>query len=87
MDDLDPPQVYGQHINAEISSQINDSKQMLLSILSITPQKGSGGGGGSTGGVIKLIRDLQEKVPELIDYFRLKQKLRGDENPLNIVLL
>lgn len=37
MDDLDPPQVYGQHINAEISSQINDSKAMLYSILSITP--------------------------------------------------
>lgn len=37
MDDLDPPQVYGQHINAEISSQITDSKDMLASILEITP--------------------------------------------------
>lgn len=87
MDDLDPPQVYGQHINAEISSQINDSKDMLYSILSITPQKGSGGGGGGQSGVVKLIRELQEKVPEIIDYFKLKQKLRGDENPLNVVLL
>jgi dynein heavy chain len=66
MNDLDPPEVYGQYINAEISSQINDSKEMLYSILSITPQKGSGGGGGSSG-VVKLIRDLQEKVPEEID--------------------
>lgn len=87
MDDLDPPQVYGQHINAEISSQINDSTEMLSSILAITPQKGSGGGGGGSSGIVKLIRDLRDKVPELIDYYRLKQKLRGDENPLNVVLL
>ena len=87
MDDLDPPQVYGQHINAEISSQINDSKSMLYSILSITPQKSSGGGDGGQAGIVKLLGELQEKVPELIDFFRLKQKLRGDENPLNVVLL
>jgi len=37
--------------------------------------------------VVKLIRELQEKVPEQIDYFKLKQRLRGDENPLNVVLL
>jgi len=87
MDSIDPPQVYGQHVNAEISSQINDSKLMLSSILSITPQKSTGGGGGGTAGVVKLIRELQEKVPEMIDYFKLKQRLRGDENPLNVVLL
>jgi hypothetical protein len=60
---------------------------MLSSILSITPQKSAGGEGGGTAGVVKLIRELQEKVPELIDYFKLKMRLRGDENPLNVVLL
>jgi len=60
---------------------------MLNSILSITPQKSSGGEGGGQAGIVKLLGELQEKVPELIDYFRLKQKLRGDENPLNVVLL
>lgn len=58
MDELDPPQVYGQHINAEISSQINDSKDMLASILALTPQKGAGGGGGGSGAIVKLIREL-----------------------------
>lgn len=60
---------------------------MLAAILTLTPQKGSGGGGGASTGVVKLIRELQEKVPEEIDYYRLKMKLRGDENPLNVVLL
>jgi hypothetical protein len=60
---------------------------MLAAILTLTPQKGSGGGGGGSSGVVKLIRELQDKVPEEIDYYRLKMKLRGDENPLNVVLL
>jgi len=30
---------------------------------------------------------LQEKVPELIDVRALKHKLKGDENPLNVVLV
>lgn len=59
---------------------------MLASILTLTPQKGAGGGGGGSAGIVKLIRELQEKVPEKIDYFRLRMKLRGDENPLNVVL-
>jgi dynein heavy chain len=68
MNDLDPPEVYGQYINAEISSQINDAKDMRYAILSITPQKASGGGGaGSSAGIVKLLRDLQEKVPEEVD--------------------
>lgn len=86
MNDLDPPEVYGQYINAEISSQINDSKEMLDDILSITPQKASGGGGGQQSGIIKLLRDLQGKVPDLIDQYKLRIKTRGDENPLTVVL-
>jgi len=41
--DVDPPIAYGQHINAEITSQIIDSQELLDSILSLTPQKSSGG--------------------------------------------
>jgi len=41
--DVDPPIAYGQHINAEITSQILDSQELLDSILGLTPQKSSGG--------------------------------------------
>ena len=51
---------------------IQDSKEMLASILTLTPQKRAGGGEGDGGGIIKLIRELQEKVPELIDYQKLR---------------
>jgi len=44
MEDLDVPQAYGQHINAEITSQILDSNELLGAILGLTPTKSSGGG-------------------------------------------
>lgn len=87
MEEIDPPVAYGQHINAEITSQILDSQDMLLSILQLTPQKASGGEGAGAGASSAMIKDLKEKVPELIDFIALKQKTKGDENPLNVVLL
>jgi hypothetical protein len=37
MDDVDPPMAYGQHINAEITSQMLDSQELLDCILGLTP--------------------------------------------------
>jgi dynein heavy chain len=55
--------------------------------LSLTPQKGGGGDAGAAGGDTKLIADLKERVPEIIDIWALKHKLKGDDNPLNVVLV
>ena len=37
MTPFDPPVAYGQHTNAEITSQIMDSTELLLSIVSLQP--------------------------------------------------
>lgn len=37
MDSSETPACYGQHVNAEITSQILDAEAMLYSVLSITP--------------------------------------------------
>lgn len=87
MDDRDPPAAYGQHINAEITSQILDSGELLDSVLSLTPQKGGAGAEGEDSGELKLVVELRERVPELVDLRALKHKLKGDENPLNVVLV
>jgi len=87
MDDEDPPQAYGQHINAEITSQILDSEELLDAVLILTPQKSVGGDAG--GGVeteLALVRDLQSRLPNKVSVRELKAKLKGDENPLNVVL-
>jgi dynein heavy chain len=36
---------------------------------------------------LKLIVDLIDRLPELIDVQALKYKLKGDDNPLNVVLV
>jgi len=87
MEDNDKPLAFGQHVNAEINSQVIESSETLMSILTLTPQKTSGGEDGGASGPSALIADLQEKLPEFIDLYSLKQKLRGDDNPLNVVLL
>lgn len=89
MDTTDSPNAYGQHVNAEITSQILDTNAILASILVLTPQDVSSGEGGGEGGggIAKKVKDYQDKIPELIDRVALKHKVRSDsQNPLNIVL-
>lgn len=86
MEDADKPLAFGQHVNAEINSQVIESTETLQSILVLTPQK-SAAAGGEGSGPTQLIVDLAERLPEFIDLYALKAKLRGDDNPLNVVLL
>lgn len=69
LEDNDPPLAFGQHINAEISSQIMDSNDLLSSILALTPQKSGDGGGTDNSGQVKLIQDLADGLPEIIDLY------------------
>lgn len=87
MDAIDQPVAYGQHINAEITSQILDSNELLESILSLQPQKVSGDGESRETKVLKMINDLSETIPQPIDVAALKYKLRNDDSPLTVVLV
>lgn len=44
MESIDYPIAFGQHVNAEITSQILDSNELMDSILSLQPQKVSADG-------------------------------------------
>lgn len=88
MDDADPPAAYGQHINAEITSQILDSTEILDAILSLTPQKSTASdAGGGAAAELALVRELVGRLPAKVGVRELKAKLKGDENPLNVVLV
>lgn len=43
--------------------------------------------GGGESNTLKLIQELRERLPEYIDLPLLKYKLKGDDNPLNTVLV
>lgn len=87
MESIDQPVAYGQHVNAEITSQILDSNELLESILSLQPQKVSADGESRETKVLKMINDLSETIPQPVDVGALKYKLRNDDNPLNVVLV
>jgi len=88
--DIDPPVAFGQHINAEISSQIQDSTTLLDSILSLQPRAVSSGSESKEAIVGRMIEDLlkNEKIPEVIDMFDVNEKIKAisDDNPLKVVL-
>ncbi|CAK87804.1 unnamed protein product (macronuclear) [Paramecium tetraurelia] len=81
-------EVFGQHINAEISSQIADTNALIDSIISLSPQSVKAGEESMETKVQKLIQETLGKVPEEIDMQEAIEKVRpGDQNPLKIVLM
>ncbi len=87
MESIDQPAAFGQHINAEITSQILDSNELLESILSLQPQKVSSDGESRETKVLKLINDLAENIPASVDVGAIKYKYRNDDNPMTVVLV
>jgi dynein heavy chain len=72
-------EVFGQHINAEISSQIADTNALIDSIISLSPQSVKAGEESMESKVQKLILETLGKMPEEIDVQEAIEKVRpGD---------
>lgn len=84
---FDKPEVFGQHPNADIASQIRESGKMLSSLLMLQPQVTVGGGQTREAKVLAIALDIARKVPEDIDYAATYKAVKHDMNPLNVVLL
>eukprot|EP00117_Sycon_ciliatum_P019779 scpid3161/ scgid17821/ Dynein heavy chain 2, axonemal; Axonemal beta dynein heavy chain 2; Ciliary dynein heavy chain 2 len=88
MEPVDHPKAFGQHVNAEITSQILDANSLLGDILSLQPQQISGGDGiSSEESVLKMIADLKENLPTPVSVAEVKHKHKKDDSPLKIVLV
>uniref|UniRef100_A0A1I8M6Y8 AAA+ ATPase domain-containing protein n=1 Tax=Musca domestica TaxID=7370 RepID=A0A1I8M6Y8_MUSDO len=86
---IDPPQVYGFHSNAEITYQTNTTRSILDTIMSIQPKESSGGGGETREDkVARQVREMQSKAPMPYDLFEVKERLRamGALSSMNIFL-
>ncbi|KAI9197259.1 dynein heavy chain and region D6 of dynein motor-domain-containing protein [Polychytrium aggregatum] len=84
---FDKPEVFGQHPNADIASQIKESGSMLASLLSLQPQVSVGGGASREDKVMGISADISKRLPEDIDYDYTYKLVKLDMSPLNVVLL
>ncbi|XP_041842513.1 dynein heavy chain 2, axonemal [Melanotaenia boesemani] len=85
------PEVFGQHLNADIASQIAETRTLFDTLLSMQPQVTSTAAPGARHSredtVLELLADVHGKIPALIDYEGTKTLLKDDPSPLNVVLV
>jgi len=84
---LDPPAALGQHSNAEITSQIADTSEMLWTLLGLSSGGGGAGGASKQDMVDMIAADCLEKLPDDIDEYSIGLAKDDDPSALNTVLL
>ncbi|XP_029311197.1 LOW QUALITY PROTEIN: dynein heavy chain 2, axonemal [Cottoperca gobio] len=85
------PEVFGQHSNADIASQIAETRTLFDTLLSLQPQVTSSTAAGAQPSredkVLELLADVRGKIPTMIDYERTRSLFQDNPSPLNVVLL
>ncbi|XP_002739320.1 dynein axonemal heavy chain 2-like [Saccoglossus kowalevskii] len=84
---VDHPEAFGQHPNADIASQITETRTLFDTLLSLQPQVTVTQGESRESKVLKLAADVLERIPPNIDYEGTAKILKDDPSPLNVVLL
>lgn len=84
----DKAELFGQHANADIASQIKESGIILETLLSLQPQISVGKGATREDKVLTVASGIIKMIPEDIDTEATYQLVRQDaSNPFNVVLL
>ena len=87
---VDDPEIFGLHGNADLAYRSSQTKAVLGTILDIQPKEGGGGGGLTREEVVlKMVEDLQAKLPPDYKADDVKvgiKALGGMGKPLNICL-
>lgn len=81
----DHPVVLGQHPNAQIASQIQDTQDMLDTLLSLQPRRASQGTRSPQAVVLDLARDLLEQVPPQFDLGAIHGALEERPDPVALI--
>ncbi|XP_064639639.1 dynein axonemal heavy chain 2-like isoform X2 [Lineus longissimus] len=84
---IDHPEVFGQHPNADITSQIQETRMLFETLLSLQPQVSAAKGESREDQVLELGANIYKQLPENIDYEGTAKILSVDPSPLNVVLL
>jgi dynein heavy chain len=64
----DTPDIFGMHENATLSFQLQESKKVVDTVLSIQPQVSAAGGGKTSEEIVaELAKEIEEKMPSVLD--------------------
>ena len=85
--EVDRPEAFGQHSNADISSQIEESFSLLETLQGLQPRVVNTGGMTREEKVTAIVTDMLDKLPEVMDYDTFKESKSDDPTPFNVVLL
>jgi dynein heavy chain len=83
----DKPEAFGQHSNADIASQIKESSNLLLTLVSLQPQVQTGAGATREDRVLLMATDIQRKVPPEIDLEFTQRIGLSEQTPTHVVLV
>ena len=83
---FDMPEAFGQHANADIASQIEDTTELLESVLMMQPRVAGGGGMSREDQVDNTARDLLEQVPLPMNLEETMKAKMDDQSALHVVL-
>ncbi|KAG5316465.1 DYH2 protein, partial [Acromyrmex insinuator] len=85
---IDRPEAFGQHPNADITSLIMEARNMFQTLISLQIQTVSSEmEEDKEKKVIQLASDILSKIPKTINYERTKKLIESHKTPLNVVLL
>ncbi|KAJ4457120.1 putative Dynein-1-beta heavy chain; flagellar inner arm I1 complex [Paratrimastix pyriformis] len=85
-EDLERPELFGQHPNAEIASQVQYTGVLLDTIIDLQPRLGAAAGAAGAGASLtQMASDLLERIPEQIGQSSAPGEITEDD-PLNTVL-
>lgn len=84
----DPPEAFGQHPNADMQSAIQDTEELLSTVLSLQPRNVTDGGSKSEDEVFAIASELEHTLPESFDMEAVRTSMasRSDPDPLKVVV-
>lgn len=87
MPNVDRPEAFGQHPNADITSLITESRLLFETLMSLQIQSVSEQSESKEEKVTDLAADVLSKLPAQIDYHMTEKLIGANKKPLDVVLL
>ncbi|CDI82515.1 hypothetical protein EPH_0040020 [Eimeria praecox] len=88
---IDPPELFGQHVNAEIQSQIEEAEELFATLLSIqlpgADLSDIGDAESRESRVLRCCDHLESVLPNHLDIARMEQATFEDSSPLRVVMI